>query len=336
MRVGFNPHKDKKIEAPDYLHQVIIPVYIPKHEGYFKDSFAIFKLCLQSLFTTIHEKTFVSIINNGSDEIVSNYLDLLLKEKKIHELTHIENIGKVNAILKGLVGNKIEIVTISDADVLFLPNWQTETVKVFNTLPKAGVVGLVPQFKTYETYCGNVLFDNMLSSKLRFLPVKNKEGLMRFYDSLGWDKTYNQNYLEYALGLQINDEFSVLLGSGHFVASYKKDVFENVISYNGYKLGGKSETYLDRLLLDKDYWRLTTRDNYAYHMGNTLENWMNDCINHDLENPIIIPNSRKRKRVNRVLYFIKNRIFVKFISTKFLVKLFLRWKKLPKSMIHKY
>jgi hypothetical protein len=83
MRVDFNPQKDKIIEQSNYFHQVIIPVFIPNHEGYFKDSFTIFKLCLESLFSTIHKKTFVSIVNNGSDLIVSNYLDKLSLDSSI-------------------------------------------------------------------------------------------------------------------------------------------------------------------------------------------------------------------------------------------------------------
>lgn len=336
MRIGYNPHKDKVQEESRYLHQIIIPVYIPNQEGYFKDSFAILKLCLESLFNTIHEKTFVSIVNNGSATIVSDYLDLLLKENKIQELIHTENIGKLNAILKGLAGNDIELVTISDSDVLFLPNWQKETVKVFAAVPKAGVVGIVPQFKTYESNCGNVLFDSLFNSKLRFVPVQNKEALIRFYDSLGWDRNYNQDYLAHTLALEITPDLNVLIGSGHFVATYKKDIFESVVTYIGYKMGGTSEGYLDTLPLKKDYWRLTTVDNYAYHMGNTIENWMVDTPNEKQENIIVEYNLLKRKKINSILYFIKNRLFVKFISVKILVKLFLKWKKLPKSMIEKY
>jgi len=336
MRIGYNPQKDKVQEESRYLHQIIIPVYIPNQEGYFKDSFAILKLCLESLFNTIHEKNFVSIVNNGSATIVSDYLDLLLKENKIQELIHTENIGKLNAILKGLAGNDIELVTISDSDVLFLPNWQKETVKVFAAVPKAGVVGIVPQFKTYESNCGNVLFDSLFNSKLKFVPVKNAAALIRFYDSLGWDRNYNQDYLAYTLALEISPDLNVLIGSGHFVATYKKDIFESVVTYIGYKMGGTSEGYLDTLPLKKDYWRLTTTDNYAYHMGNTIENWMVDTPNEKQENVIVEYNFLKRKKINRILYFIKNRLLVKFISVKILVKLFLKWKKLPQSMIEKY
>nr|WP_315142618.1 glycosyltransferase family A protein [uncultured Flavobacterium sp.] len=336
MRVGFNPHKDKIQEASDYLHQVIIPVYIPNQEAYFKDSFAILKLCLESLFSTIHKKTYVTIVNNGSDAIISEYLDLLFKEHKIQELIHTDNIGKLNAILKGLVGNAIELVTISDSDVLFLPNWQKETVKVFAKVPKTGVVGIVPQFKMYESHCGNVLFDNLFHSNLSFVPVKNKEALIRFYDSLGWDRNYNPDYLAYNLALEINPELRVLIGSGHFVATYKKDIFESVVTYIGYKMGGDSEGYLDKLPLEKDYWRVTTLDNYAYHLGNTLEDWMQVPIVSEEVDADFDCDFSKNKRLHPFFYWIKNRVFVKFISIKILVKLFLKSKKLPESMIQKY
>jgi len=337
LRVGYNPSKDQKNGESQYIHQVIIPVYVPNHEGYFKDSFAILKLCLESLFATVHKKTFITIANNGSDRIVADYLDELLSQNKIQELIHSENIGKLNAIVKGLAGSNIELVTISDSDVMFLSNWQSETVKVFNHIPNAGVVGIVPQFKMYESYCGNVLFDNLCSRKLRFIPVKNKYDLIRFYDSIGWDRSYNQDYLEFNLGLEINSDINVLIGSGHFVATYKKDIFEEIPSYFNYKMGGESEGYLDKIPLKKDYWRLTTQDNYAYHMGNVLEDWMLEKLNSvEKEDVDFQLNSLKKKDLNKALYFVKNRLFTKFISIKWIVKLFLKWKKLPDSMIRKY
>lgn len=336
MRIGFNPHKDQLQEQSEYLHQILIPIYIPNLEGYFKDSFRIFKLCLDSLFSTMHDKTFVTIINNGSGVFVKEYLDKLLQKNKIHELIHTHNIGKVNAILKGLVGNEIELVTISDADVLFLPNWQKETAKIFAYLPRAGVVGLVPQFKTYETYCGNVLFDNLFNSNLKFLPVNNKAALLRFYDSIGWTWNYNKDYLKFNLGLEVNNDLTVLIGSGHFVATYKKDVFEEVKTYFGYKLGGASEGYLDKAPLKKGYWRLTTYDNYAYHMGNAYEVWMEGLSFKGSDKEFVYSNFSKNKTPSNFNYFFKNRIFVKFISVKWLVKLFIKWKKLPEEMIDKY
>ncbi|MBF7090623.1 glycosyltransferase family 2 protein [Flavobacterium sp. ALJ2] len=336
MRVGYNPFKDQKNDESKYIHQIIIPVYIPNQRDYFKDSFAILKLCLDSLFATIHKRTFITIVNNGSDTIIGDYLISLLNKDKIQELIHTENIGKLNSILKGLAGNNIELVTISDYDVMFLPQWQVETVKVFTHIPNAGVVGIVPQFKMYEHYCWNVIFDNFFNKKLKFIPVKNSEALIRFYDSLGWDRNYNQDHLQYVLGLELNLDLKVLIGSGHFVSTYKKDMFEELVSYIGFKMGGNSEGYLDQLLLKKNYWRLTTYDNYAYHMGNTFEDWMTvpfveRKMNEDLET-----NFSKNKKISNILYFIKNKLFRKLISIKWIVRLFLKWKKLPQHMIKRY
>lgn len=336
MRIGLNPHKDKTLNASEYSHQVIIPVYNPNQEGYFKDSFKIFQLCLESLFSTIHHKTFITIVNNGSGDFIKEYLDDLFLKGKIQEVIHTENIGKLNAILKGLSGNAIELVTISDSDVMFLPNWQLETAKIFNEVPKVGVVGIVPQFKMYETNCGNVIFDNLFNKKLKFIPVKNPDALKRFYDSIGWARNYNQDYLAYNLGLEINPNLKVLIGSGHFVATYKKDIFNEITTFIGYKLGGISEAYLDVAPLKNDYWRLTTYDNFAYHMGNTLEYWMEITPVQNAYNECQYSNFEKRKKINEIAYFIKNRLFVKFMFVKWSSKLFLKWGKLPKEMIKKY
>jgi hypothetical protein len=336
MRVGLNPNKDKKLEVFTYIHQIVIPIYIPNQEGYFKDSLKIFELCIESLLKTVHNKTFITIVNNGSCQEVKAYLELLFNNGNIQELIHTENIGKLNAIIKGLAGNNIELVTISDADVLFLPNWQQETVKVFNNVPKAGVVGIVPQFKMYENYCGNVIFDNLFSEKLKFLPVKNPEALKLFYDSIGWERNYNQDYLKYSLGLEINSNLNVLIGSGHFVATYKKDMFEEITSYLDFKLGGISEVYLDKAPLKKGYWRLTTQDNYAYHMGNTLEDWMQAVPNHKEFNEVLISRFKTNKKTNRIIYFLKNRLLPKFFSVIFFNRFFLKWKGLPKAMVKRY
>ena len=66
MRIGYNPLRNELHKPSDFKHQVIIPVYLPNAEGYFKDGLRILDYCLQSLFKTAHSKTFITIINNGS------------------------------------------------------------------------------------------------------------------------------------------------------------------------------------------------------------------------------------------------------------------------------
>jgi hypothetical protein len=335
MRIGNNPHKDKAIAQSVYLHQVIIPVYIPHQDEYFKDSLKILQLCLQSLLNTVHHKTYITIVNNGSCKMVMEYLDKVYNEGKIQELIHTENIGKINAVLKGLAGNNIELVTIADADVLFLDNWQEATTKVFRALPKVGVVGVVPQFNMFKSKSGTIIFDNLFNEKLKFIPIQSPGGLIHFYDSIGWDRNYNKDYLEYGLGLEHND-VTVFIGSGHFVATYKKQMFQEMKTYLNYKLGGDSENYLDTVPLKYDYWRVTTYDNYAFHMGNVYEDWMSE-ITHEINIRIEVDSDfSQNKLANTFIVALKNRVFLKFFGSDFISRLFYRWKKLPEAMIENY
>ena len=335
MRIGYNPHKDEAISQSNYLHQVVIPVYIPHQEGYFKDSLEILQLCLQSLLKTVHNKTYITVVNNGSCKVVMDYLDQLYHESLIQELIHTENIGKLNAVLKGLAGNNIELVTIADADVLFLDNWQFETTKIFRTLPKAGVVGIVPQFNMFKNKCGNILFDTLFSEKLKFIPIQSPSGLIRFYDSIGWDRSYNKDYLKYGLGLEHNG-VKVYVGSGHFVATYKKQMFQEMKSYLNYKLGGDSENYLDTLPLQYDYWRVTTYDNHGYHMGNVIEDWMFATKHVENKRSAIDSGFKEQKRLNSLVVLFKNKLFTAFLFNDSISKFFYRWKNLPKSMLHNF
>lgn len=338
MRIGLNPYKNQLLDMAEYSHQVIIPVFIPNQEGYFKDSFAIFKLCLESLFKTIHANTFITIVNNGSCSEVRHFIDALLANHQIHEVIHTDNIGKLNAIYKGLVGNKIALVTISDADVLFANHWQSETVTIFNKFPKAGVVGLVPQFSMFKSNCENVILSNIFSSKLKFLPAKNPEAMVKFYDSIGWERDYNQDYLRFVLGLEADDDLKVLIGSGHFVATYKRTAFDSIHLYSDYKMGGKALNYLDVQPLRTNHWRLTTYDNFAYHMGNVAEPWM-----YDLANQIPPPTASESyipmpKSNSTPLWWnlIRNKIFHKLVMNKNILKLlYFKWK-LPAEIVKNY
>lgn len=338
MRIGYHPYKDQKQEDTDYVHQVIIPVFIPNEEGYFKDAFTIFQHCVQSLLKTVHNKTFITIVNNGSCSKVVTYLNGLFEGQKIQELIHTENIGKLNAILKGLAGNNIQLVTISDADVLFCNQWQQETVKAFNSFPKAGVVGIVPQFKLYESNCGNILFDNFFSKKLKFLAVEDQKQMEQFYESIGWDKNYNHDYLKQHLTIS-SSNCTAVVGAGHFVATYKKEIFKEIVTYIPFKMGANSETYLDRAPLLKGLWRLTTNKNFAFHMGNVHEPWMLEELKklNAVEKEITkVSFQRPDDKISNLLFFIKNRLFAKFFSNKVIRQQFYKYKKLPKEMISNY
>jgi len=338
MRVGFNPHKDKVQEVSDYFHQIIVPVYIPNQEGYFKDSFEILKLCLNSLFATSHNKTFITIVNNGSCQLIVNYLNDLFEQNKIQEVIHTTNIGKLNAISKGISGNKFSLITISDSDVLFLTNWQKATYEVFEVFPKAGAVCPTPSSRSLRTYTANVYWDLFFSKKVKFTDVENPDALSKFAHSVGNVNFYNSIQLKKYLTITNKDKKAVV-GAGHFVTTYRASIFDDLQSrYTNYKLGGDSELkFLDIPVVKKGFWRLSTSNNYAYHMGNVIEEWMFPEVDQlrkdDNEKTFLIS---KTKSGSYFAFFIKSKLFGKFILNKKLMKYFLIWKGLSKEEATNY
>lgn len=342
MRVGKNP-QSKACYNNNYTHQVVVPVYVPSNQDYFKDGFIILKLSIESLIKTTHPKTFITIVNNGSSKEVANYLNTLFVNNQVQEVIHTSNIGKNNAIIKAVKGHAFKLVTITDADVLFLNNWQEETLKVYKAFPKAGVVGLVPQFKLYNNFCSNLILSNLFNKKLKFTSVKNPEAIRHFYKSIGWDDNYNKDYLLKHLTLSSKDNLEAVVGSGHFVATYKPEVLK---LENDIQVYQNLSPKLDRELLDKpvlefDGWRLTTSDNFAYHMGNVFELWMKEALlrlddNKNKHEELNYEVLNRLTPINKIEYFLKNKVGRKLFSNSFLNKRFLKHKGLPKSMIKKY
>ena len=338
MRLGFNPHKDEPQQESDCFHQVVVPVYIPNEEGYFKDSFEIFKLCLDSLFKTIHKKTYITIVNNGSCDVVIAYLNKLFLDGEIQEIINTSNIGKLNAIVKGIVGHDFSLVTVTDADVLFLKDWQKATYAIFEAFPRTGVVCPTPSSRSLRTYTANIYWDLFFSKRLHFSRVENRDALKMFAHSVGNPAFYNDIQLQKYMTVTHNDSKAVV-GAGHFVATYRASIFKNSsIKYSNYKLGGDSESkILDLPVVKKGFWRLSTANNYAYHMGNCIEDWMIEEVS-KLEKPDqILDFKLETTQCNaKWLYFFKTKLFGKFILNKKIMTFFLIWKGLRKEDAKNY
>tara|TARA_R110002033_G_scaffold34427_2_gene72102 strand:+ start:2082 stop:3098 length:1017 start_codon:yes stop_codon:yes gene_type:complete len=328
MRIGFNPNKDKVLLKSDFFHQVIVPVYIPHQEDYFKDSFQILKYCLTSLFKTSHSKTYFTIVNNGSTKIVVDYLNNLFDEGKIQEVIHTSSIGKLNAVLKGITGQQFQLITITDADVLFLNNWQNATYEVFEGFPKTGVVCPIPNSKMLRYYTSNILWDNLFSNKIKFTHVQDRNSMKKFAESIGNTDLYKMVHLDKNLTIS-NKSLKALVGAGHVVATYNSICFNSLKElYSKYSLGGNSEQLLlDKPAVDYGYWRLSTEKNYAFHMGNVMETWMKDkLMKIEIEDNPSAEINLKCKSKNGFICWLKISIFSRIIFRKPIWRLYLRYK----------
>ena len=276
MRKGINPAKlkDSKVEN-DCFHQVIVPVFLPKLEDYYAEGLEILKLCLESIYLTVHDKTYISVVNNGSCQEVRAYLDDLVEHQKIQEVVHTTAIGKINAIAKGLSGHDFDLVTITDADVLFTNCWQKAVYEIYETFPKAGMVSTTPNSKMMRHLTENIHFDYLLNKTLKFRPVKEPKDMIKFADSIDNKGLFKEIHLQKILSIE-KENVIANIGAGHFTGTYKINLLKKLREfYSCDKISPNSDKEsLDIPSIENGHWRLSTQYNYTYHLGNHIEDWM--------------------------------------------------------------
>lgn len=289
MRKGNNPSNHKVVDDNIALHRVIIPLYIPHEKEYFKEAFRIFEMCLFSLKKTSATKIKTSVISNGSCDAVNEKLYRLFEANEIDELIiEREGIGKINSVLKALKTAEERLITITDADVLFDNGWEKAIIDVFEAFPNAGAVCPVPVYRKHFQLTSNIWLKYLFSKKLKFTPVLDPESMTKFANSIGWP-WLDEKYKDVMATLKGANGTSAMVGCSHFVATYKREVFGQIPQQNTqFKIRGNSEyLYTDLPVIKQSGYRLSTIRNYAYHMGNVLEDWME----HAYKNLKTIPKS---------------------------------------------
>jgi hypothetical protein len=339
MRKGKNPSKNIKLQLRKSNHRIIIPLYIPNEEGYYKDAWSIFVLCIESLHKTSRNNLLVSVCSNGCSDMVNEKLFSLYKQGLITELfIEKENIGKINSILKALRTAEERFITITDADILFLNHWEQQVMSVFENFPKAAAVSPMPVFRTQSHYTANVFWDYFFSKKLHFSRVKNPEALTLFAKSIGWP-WLDTKWKDVILTIENNKGIKAVVGCNHSVVTYKREIFESLPKTNSaFVLGGNSEgDYLDKLSSFYDGYRFATYDNYAYHMGNTKEIWMDKTVQElvqELKLDFKIKTTKLKK--SSIRYFVKWICFKKIMSFELIKARFYLAKGLTKEQLKNF
>ena len=111
------------------------------------------------------------------------------------------------------------------------------------------------------------------------------------------------------------------MGCGHFVATFRAEVFESgpqeVCQHK--IVGGSENKYLDIPNDKAGYLRVATLGNYAYHLGNIHEKWMDDkmeMINSTANLGGMMDSLPKAKPLNKLQYLI-GKVFHLLLFRKF-------------------
>ncbi|GAA4815368.1 glycosyltransferase family A protein [Litoribaculum gwangyangense] len=336
MRKGVNSSKEALITSSNIQHRVLVPLYIPFEKDYYKDAFSIFEMCLNSILNTSIYKLKITVVSDGCCDKVNDKLYRLFRNNKINELIiEKDNIGKINAILKGLRTVNEPFVTITDADILFLNNWDKNIFEIFSTFKKAAVVSPIPVFRKQLSYTANIWLDFLFSKKMKFREVKNPDALEKFANSLGWPFLHDK-YKDVIMTLK-QDNVIAVVSAAHCVATYKTKYLKNIPRKNTiYKLGGNTEgEYLDKPPYELDGYRLSTYDNYAYHMGNLKEDWIVGTFDSQkkVDEKVTLPVFAKQSPKKKPLKLLAMKLLLKAFKIRKVYDFFLKSKGLTREKL---
>ncbi|WP_431158311.1 glycosyltransferase [Winogradskyella poriferorum] len=314
-----NPQKASKQIELEFQHRLIIVVFIPSLEGYYKDVLEVFKLGLDSAITTTNSYCAITVVNNASCNEVKEILDDKLTEGNIDSVIHhTKNIGKIDALIGAARASREPIITLADVDILFQFGWQNEVEAIFQNIENVASVSPIPcrNFKNYETSStlSRVIFKRVNFS-YESIP-DNHDAHNKYLESFHWQLEEDKN-AKWAV-IQLGGQ-KAIVGSGHQILSMRRELFHSTVPKEPSLIlvGNNSEfLYCDQPINYSGGMRLSTYNNFAFHMGNTVEEWMKEIQE---ENKLKAKNNTnkvsefkllnfKPRPINYQLYKLKKRI----------------------------
>lgn len=273
MRLGQNPAKSIDHVAQPARVTVAIVTYIPFLSGYYAQSLQVLKACLESLWQNTSEAYDLLVFDNASCSEVRSYLAQQQAQERIQYLVLADkNIGKGGAwnfIFQAAPG---EIIAYADSDVRFNPGWLSQTLKILEAFPRAGMVTARPLRTPEEFYTSTLAWaqsnPSVLFEKERFIPW---ETYLEHVLSLGTDEAQARQWYESRLDYRLTlDGVQAYIGAAHFQFAAPKAVLAQFLPFQMDRPMGQVRA-LDERMNAAGYLRLCTCQPLVKHMGNRLD-----------------------------------------------------------------
>lgn len=320
-----NPQKEIKEAEMNYHHRLIIVVYIPSLDGYYKDVFEVFKLCVESALVTKNNKCGISIVNNASCNEIVLYLNELFSKNIIDNVIHHKtNLGKMDALIGAARSCREPLITLSDVDILFRNGWQEAVEEIFMKIEDVGSVSPIAARKSMRYGTVSTIQKILLKQiNLKFEAIpENFIDHNRNLDCTNW-KLDENDQLKWPVIFKNN--VKAVLGSPHQVITIRRELlFSDIPNTPSLTLVGNNSEYkyCDEPIDLSGNMRLATYRIYAYHMGNKIDEWMIDEHNKNKiignnkkksTKPLMLPKFKSKKQ-NLKYYNFKKRIIIKLFN----------------------
>jgi glycosyltransferase involved in cell wall biosynthesis len=272
MRIGQNPAK--------YINQVNLPApitvavltYIPFLSGFYEETLAVLKVCLDSIRLEKNIDFDLMIFDNGSCEEAQNYFLDEFRKKNIDFLfLSKNNLGKGgawNIIFDAAPG---DYIAYADSDVLFRENWLSASMDLIKTFPNVGMVTARPYFSKKETITATLKWahDNP-EAEFESGKFIAWEEFYKFNRSLGQDPEQIQKDFQDTNFERITYHHqTAIAGASHWQFLTRKEIMAQFLPFEMDRPMGQVKQ-LDERMNQAGYLRLMTDKPYADNLSNTL------------------------------------------------------------------
>ena len=279
MRVGSNPLRRQKVLPPYRRHRIIVPVYIPGVDGYFKEALEVFRMSLASLLATVDPNhTAITLIDNACvPEVEALVLPELRAGRIDRYIRHEVNRGKSDPVVGELRASYEPLLTIADSDVLFLHGWQREIENIFEAFPAAVAVSPSPAPNLLHYAVASTWLQAVTKWRIRLEKRVDEADLDQFEASVGKD-IFDAACRRQQFILRGRRGHEALLGAGHFVISFRRECFTGFDYSPGLEGTGSGDRLIDEHVDASGGLRLATIQAWVKHMGNVPEDWMREKV----------------------------------------------------------
>src|SRR5215211_4683304 len=272
MRKGQNPAKFvKDVPRPERITVALLN-YIPFLSGFYAETLNVLKASLESMRKDAGLPFDLMVFDNGS---CAEVRDFLVKEKDEGRLQYLilaeKNMGKGGAWNVMLAGAPGDVISYTDSDVLFSPNWLKRSVEILETFPKVGMVTARP-FRTPPEFLDATLkwakdAERATLEEGQFIPW---ETFLEFNLSLGQTEEENRKvYVETSDWRISYKGVTALAGASHWQFTAYKSTLQPFLPFDMDKPMGQVRQ-LDKRMNDAGLLRLMVSDPLAMNMSNTL------------------------------------------------------------------
>lgn len=273
MRVGQNPAKFIDHVAQPQKITVAVVSYIPFLGGYYAESLAVLKACLDSLWQNSEQPFDLLVFDNASCSPVRTYLNEMAQAGRIQYLVLSDkNVGKGGAWNLIFAAAPGEIIAYADSDIYFNPGWLSASLQILEAFPEAGMVTARP-LRTPEKYYTNSLEwarqqPDVTLENGQYVPW---EVYREHVASLGTSDEQARQWFESRSDWRVTrNGVSALISAAHFQFTARKSTLQEFLPFEMDRPMGQVRS-LDELMNERGYLRLTACQPLVKHMGNRLE-----------------------------------------------------------------